>query len=82
MKLFPKRERIRTEPCDSDAWVCPCGNRPTDGGFYPCDTDGHEIEPTLESSWKGLYVCADCGRIIDQKTLIVTGLNPDPVLLT
>lgn len=61
-----------------DAWICVCGNMPAQGGFYPCDRAGNEMEPDIGSDWDGLYVCADCGRIIDQATLLVTGRNPNP----
>ncbi len=61
--------KITHEPNDRDAWICVCGNMPADGGFYPCDEQGKEMEPTIGSNWNGLYVCGDCGVIIDQDTL-------------
>lgn len=64
-----------------DAWVCICSNTPAGGGFYACDSDGNEMEPVIGSNWRGLYVCADCGRIIDQETLAVVGRNPNPKFL-
>jgi hypothetical protein len=33
-----------------------------------------EIEPTEEDGWDDLYVCAGCGRIINQTTLEVLGI--------
>jgi hypothetical protein len=75
------REYISNEPGWEDAWVCICRNTPTGGGFYPCDKDGNEMEPTIESNWDNLYVCADCGRIINQETLEVVGRNPNPKML-
>lgn len=54
---------------------------PGDGGFYPCDADGNAMEPSIGSGWDGLYVCADCGRIIDQNSLMVVGINPEPTML-
>ena len=53
---------ITSDKFDYD-FVCECGNRVDDSGFYPCDENGNEIEPTIDSGWNGLYVCADCGRI-------------------
>lgn len=75
-------ERIKHEPGIEDGWICICGNTPADDGFYPCDQDGNEIEPTVGSAWAGLYVCFKCGRIIDQETLEVVGKNPEPRPLT
>jgi hypothetical protein len=66
---------------NEEAWVCICGNRPTDAGFFPCDADGNEMVPVKESDWNGLYVCNSCGRIIDQDTLEVVGQNPNPKML-
>jgi hypothetical protein len=54
--------------------ICRCGNNPSDTGFQPCLPDGTVVEPTAEGPWEGkLYVCGDCGRIIDQETCLVTG---------
>ena len=75
------KEYITSEPGDKDAWHCICGNTPPNGGFYACDEQGNEVEPT-EADWKtGNYVCADCGRIINPDTLEVVGRNPNPKLL-
>lgn len=43
--------------------TCPCGNTPESDGFYACDGDGNEMEPTLNSDWEDLYVCGRCGQI-------------------
>jgi hypothetical protein len=59
-----------------DAWVCICGNKPDYQGFFPCDADGNEMVPDVQSDWAGLYVCGRCGRIIKQETLEVIGHNP------
>lgn len=48
---------------DLDNYECECGNTTSDNGFFPCDEAGNMIEPTAESGWKALYVCADCGAI-------------------
>jgi hypothetical protein len=75
------KERITHEKGNDEAWVCICKNTPSDGGFYPCDKEGNEMEPLVGSDWDGLYVCADCGRIINQDTLEVVGRTPHPKML-
>lgn len=77
----PTKERITHEPDNEEAWICICGNTPSGGGFYPCDKEGNEMEPVIGSDWDGLYVCADCGRILHQDTLEVVGRNPKPKFL-
>ena len=72
------KEHITHEPGDETGWICICGNMPAQGGFGACDEDGIEMEPDIESNWKGLYVCLDCGRIIKSDTLEVVGRNPKP----
>lgn len=74
-------EKITALKSDRDAWLCICGNTPTSDGFYPCDEDGNEMEPSKGSGWNGLYVCGRCGRVINQETLEVVGRNPQPKLL-
>lgn len=76
-----KKEYITREPGDKDAWHCICGNTPGDGGFYACDKDGNEVEPTEKDWTTDLYVCADCGRMIHYDTLEVVGQNPHPKFL-
>jgi hypothetical protein len=66
---------ITLENGDHDAWVCICGNTPASAGFYPCDLNGNLVEPTEKDWTTNLYVCDDCGRIIDQDTLSVVGRN-------
>lgn len=68
-------EHITAEKTDTDAWHCICGNTPGSDGFFPCDNEGNEMEPIKGSNWVGLYVCARCGRIIEQDTLEVIGRN-------
>ncbi len=70
-------EKIAHEAGSADAWICLCGNQPHEDGFFPCDQAGNEVEPTLGGVWENLYVCARCGRIINQDTLEVVGRNPD-----
>ena len=66
-------EHITHAEGDSDAWVCLCGNTPSTEGFYPCDAQGNEVEPTPAEWTTGCYVCAHCGRIINQTSLEVVG---------
>lgn len=68
-------EFITHAPGYAEAWICLCGNRPDSDGFFPCDMHGDEVEPTQE--WEDLYVCARCGRIINQRSLEVVGQNPN-----
>jgi hypothetical protein len=65
--------QIQCEPGNRDAWICCCGNRPEQDGFYPCDASGRMVEPTPEDWTSGLYVCSRCGRLIDPDTLLVVG---------
>jgi hypothetical protein len=64
-------EQITHELGNKEAWICICGNTPVADGFYPCDGDGTQVEPT--TGWKELYVCERCGRIISQATYAVIG---------
>lgn len=59
-----------TQSTDGD-WACLCGNQPWESGFYPCDAAGNEVDPTPTDWTTNWYVCAQCGRIIDQDTLKV-----------
>ena len=61
-------------------WVCPCGNRADADGFYPCDSKGNDIEPTPEAWTREWYVCATCGRIIDQVTNQIVGFCKENTL--
>ena len=70
-----------TDEGSPDAWRCVCGNTPVGNGFYPCNNEGNEIEPTIGSGWAGLYVCARCGRIIKQATLEIVAQNAYPAFL-
>ena len=79
MPNMAEKEFITHEAGNDEAWVCICGNLPADGGFYPCDESGNEVEPV--EGWEGLYVCADCGRIIRYESLEVIGRNPEPKFL-
>jgi hypothetical protein len=54
---------------DPDLWICLCGSR----DFRPCDEDGNEVEPV--EGWKLLFVCDQCGRIIDGNNRKVVGLR-------
>lgn len=63
-------EKIKLDAeTDPYSWVCPCGNYVGQPGFYPCLEDGTEVEPTIDGPWEGvLYLCPECGRVIDQYT--------------
>ena len=67
---------------DDDWLICVCGNSPDMSGFYPCLDDGTVVSPTVSGPWQGrLYVCADCGRIIEQETVTVVGQrNPEGII--
>lgn len=56
---------LLTENDFNDDFTCDCGNTVTNSGFYPCNENGEEIEPTKESNWTNLYVCGACGRIFE-----------------
>lgn len=75
------KERIKHEKGNDEAWICICGNTPDSGGFYPCDAKGNEVVPTAEEWTTNWYVCAECGRMIDQNTLEVMGQNKKPKML-
>ena len=74
-------EKITHEAGNDEAWICICNNTPSGGGFYPCDENGNEVEPTVKDWKTNLYVCADCGRMIDPETLEVKGRNPETKLI-
>ena len=65
------QERISAD--EYDAWTCLCGNQAHLAGFYPCDRDGNQVEPTEKDWLTNWYVCDRCGRVIDNRTLIVVG---------
>jgi hypothetical protein len=56
-----------------DWWVCLCGNEADRDGFFPCDRRGAMVEPTAEAWPEPLYVCDQCGRIIEHGTRRVIG---------
>lgn len=59
-------------PGELDTVVCVCKNTPYESGFYPCNELGEGMEP--DETWNGeLYCCAECGKIINQRTLQVVG---------
>ena len=72
-------EVITHEKDNDEAWICICGNQPSEEGFFPCDEKGNETDP--DANWGGLYVCARCGRMIDLESLHVVGRNPEPKFL-
>src|SRR5579862_4743507 len=62
------------EGVDREAWVCACGNRPTEDGFVPCNWAGESVEPTLDAWPVPLYVCDRCHRVIDGDNLVIVSL--------
>ena len=74
-------EHITREDGDKDAWVCICGNMPSENGFYPIDEDNHEVEPTVKDWTTNQYFCNQCGRVIDQDSLeVVRKLDPQTIV--
>lgn len=67
------KETITHEKGNRDAWICICGNEPSENGFYPVNSKGQEVEPTPEDWDTDNYKCAQCGRIINQNSLEVVG---------
>jgi hypothetical protein len=68
-------EYIKTDPVGSGEWLCLCGNTALDDGFYPCNEQGEEVEPTREAWTTNCYVCTGCGRIIRQSDRLVMGFR-------
>ena len=77
MTIISPKQFINHEAGNDEAWLCLCGNRPDSDGFFTCDGNGDEMEPALLSNWDGLYVCGRCGRIVQQTTLEIVGMNPN-----
>ncbi len=75
-------EHIIHEPQDVDAWVCICGNTPSDSGFYPINEANHEVEPTPKAWTTHQYCCHECGRVIEMNSLeVVRRINPKDFML-
>lgn len=64
---------------DTDAWICVCGNHEEREGFSSCDLDGNDMDPVLAPGWADLYRCNSCGRLIEQNTRKIVGINLNPV---
>jgi hypothetical protein len=75
MEQLRKRYVQHIDPDSKDWWVCPCGNTPGQEGFYPCSSEGEQVEPTPEEWTTDCYVCDRCGRIIKQSNLEVVGVR-------
>jgi hypothetical protein len=69
--------KITYENGNPDAWVCLCGNTPSSDGFYPCNHEGQEVEPTPAEWTTNWYVCNRCGRMIGRTTLEVVGVRQE-----
>jgi hypothetical protein len=64
---------------DTDWPECRCGNDPANSGFAPCLPDGTVTTPLAAGPWDGIHiVCLQCGLIIDQDTLRITGQHANP----
>ncbi|MFI5593679.1 hypothetical protein ACIA5G_52255 [Amycolatopsis sp. NPDC051758] len=55
-----------------DRWRCRCGNIPSSGGFDPVDRTGNSVDPTPEQWPEPLYVCNNCGLVMDADTVDTT----------
>ena len=66
-------DRLTKITVDRDLWICLCGNTASAQGFFPCDSEGERVEPSLQAWTSGWYVCDGCGRIIDEATRRVVG---------
>lgn len=78
---------------DALAWNCPCGQRIVDrgfmspnevaeGGFYPSNWSGKEVERTPWDWPIPLYTCGRCGRIMHADWLAVVSLSEEDLLAT
>jgi len=67
-----KHQKIKAE-ANGDYWICTCGNTPRYEGFFPCDSRGKKVEPTIAEWTTDCYVCDKCGNIINHKTLNIVG---------
>ena len=65
--------KITHEKGNKEAWICKCGNTPSNEGFYPCNSEGEKVDPTPEEWNTKLYVCNKCGVMIDQDNLEIEG---------
>lgn len=72
--ILSEAENLNHQQSHPDAWVCVCGNDPTDQGFYPCDINGDNVEPAAEQCKSALYLCKRCGQIIHEEILEMVGV--------
>jgi hypothetical protein len=72
---FPPPTHICHESGNNEAWVCRCGNTPSDDGFYPCNADGKAVEPTPTQWHDNLYLCDRCKCVISPDTLEIVCNN-------
>lgn len=74
-----KQEYIFYGGDDTDAWICVCGNHAEREGFSSCDLDGNDKDPLMASALEDLYRCNSCGRLIDQHSRKIVGINLNPL---
>ena len=65
-------DKISIENGNDEAWICTCGNTPAGGGFYPCEEYGLPVGVSAYQL-SHLFVCNECGRIINETTLEYVG---------
>jgi hypothetical protein len=53
-----------------DDWLCLCGNRPREDGFFPVHGGGKIVDPALEEWTANEFICDRCGRMIVADTLL------------
>ena len=68
-----KRSTVIQHP-DESTWICTCRNV---SDFQPCLKDGRTVEPTTKDWTDGnLYLCGQCGNVIDVDTLEIIATVP------
>ncbi|OXM59564.1 hypothetical protein CF165_47025 [Amycolatopsis vastitatis] len=55
-----------------DRWLCECGNTPHGDGFDFVDRHGNSVDPTPEQWPEPLYMCNNCGLVMDAATVDIT----------
>jgi len=58
--------------------AAPCNNTPYDTGFDYANSEG-TITDLILDDWDGIYVCLDCGTVIDIKAVPPVEITPESV---